>query len=128
MIYAKYKPFLTINGVQLPLPSKGLTEDGEQLVDSARNALGQVVAQKINRRLSKINNLKWAYLTAEEWRAIRTEIEKFEGTLSYYDSLQGRITRKVYWGNSSAEINTIDEYGNVTSYINCTCNLIDMGY
>lgn len=129
MSYAKFSNFISINGVQLPNPSYGLTIDGEQLVDSARNALGQVVAQKINRRLVKLNNLKWNYLTADEWQTILTEIEKFQGTLTYYDPLTGsKITREVYWGNSSAQPNTIDASGNITSFINCSCNLIDMGY
>lgn len=122
--------FLKINGVELPYPAYGLTGTRTQFVDSGRNALGQTVAQKIGRRQFKYENLKWSHLTAAEWSAILQEIEKFEGELTYWDALyQSFITRRVYWGDASEEVWKIDpDTGEVLEYINCTCNLIDMGY
>lgn len=122
--------FIKINGVVLPYPSRGLTVQRQQLVDSARNAQGQVVAQKINRRINKINNLEWKHLTASEWRAIQVEIEKFEGTLEYWDNLSGSFKSiRVYWGDEESEIWKINpSTGEVLEYVNCKCNIIDMGY
>lgn len=122
--------FLEINGIELPYPSYGLTVKRSQFVDSARNANGEVVAQKINRRILKFDSLEWKHLTASEWRTILVEIEKFEGTLRYFDNLTGTfLTRRVYWGDASEEIFKIDVgTGEVTEYINCSANLIDMGY
>lgn len=122
--------FIKINGVVLPYPAYGLTQPRQQFVDNARNALGQMVGQKINRRIIKFDNLVWKHLTASEWRAIQTEIEKFEGTLEYWDNLSGTFkTIRVYWGDEEAEIFKIDpSTGEVLEYINCKCNLIDMGY
>ncbi len=119
-----------INGIDLPYPSRGLVVQRVQTVDSARNANAQVVAQKINRRLLKFDNLRWAHLTASEWRSILTEIEKFDGTLTFFDNLTGTIvSRKVYWGDASEEPFKINpDTGEVTEYINCKCNIIDCGY
>ena len=122
--------FIKINGITLPYPARGLQIQRQQFVDSARNGLGQVVAQKVNRRIDKLNQLEWKHLTASEWRAIQKEIEKFEGTLEYWDNLSGSfITRKVYWGDETADIWKINPAtGEVLEYANCKCSLIDMGY
>lgn len=122
--------FFSINGVELPPPAYGLKIQRSQLVDSGRNALGQVVAQKINRRQTKFDSLTWPHLTASEWSAILQEIEKFEGTLKFWDALsQNFITRKVYWGDATEEIFKIDPAsGKVLEYINCSCNIVDMGF
>lgn len=122
--------FIKINGIVLPYPATGLTMQRQQFVDSARNAQGQLIAQKINRRIVKFDSLVWKHLTASEWRAILIEIEKFEGQLEFWDNLTGSfITRKVYWGDASEEIWKINsETGEVLEYVNCKCNIIDMGY
>ena len=122
--------FIKINGVILPYPSRGLTNQRQQFVDSGRNALGQVVAQKIGRRINKIDKLEWKYLTASEWRAIQVEIDKFDGQLEFWDNVNNQFSIiDVYWGDESATPFKIDETtGEVLSYINCKCNIIDMGY
>lgn len=122
--------FFSINGVELPYPAVGLIFERQQLVDSKRNALGQVVAQKINRRQMKFSSLEWKHLTAAEWRRIQHEIDKFEGTLRYWDNPSGGfINRKVYWGDESAEVWKINPTtGEILEFANCKCNLVDMGY
>ena len=122
--------FIKINGVVLPYPATGIVVQRSQFVDSTRNALGQVIAQKINRRIIKFDSLEWKHLTASEWRSILIEIEKFEGRLEYWDNLSGTFKSiKVYWGDASEEVFKIDpDTGEVLEYINCKCNIIDMGY
>lgn len=121
--------FIWINGVQLPAPDKGLKIQRQQLVDSGRNAKGQVVAQKINRRLLKVDSLQWSYLTATQWGAILQQIEKFEGTVKVWDARTGGfLDFKIYWGNAEEEPFEVDDDGRVLSYINCKCNIVDMGY
>ena len=120
-----------INGIKLPYSDRGLKILRSQLVDSGRNALGQVVAQKIGgRRLLKLDSLQWSYLTASEWSTILTEIEKFEGTVKFWDARTNDwFEEKVYWGDASEEpfeINTTT--GEILTYRNCKCNIIDMGY
>jgi hypothetical protein len=121
--------FFAINGIELPVPSRGLQFKRTQFVDSARNANGVVVAQKINRRIYKFENLVWKYLDAATWRLILNEIEKFNGELYFFNNLSGQFeTIQVYWGDASEEIHKIDpETGEVLEYLNCTCNIIDIG-
>ena len=120
----------TINGVELPYPAYGLKTQRVQQVDSGRNALGQIVAQKIGRRQIKFDGLVWPHLKAADWSKILKEVEKFEGTLKYWDVLSmSFITRRVYWGDASEEYFKIDpKTGKVLEYINCAVNIIDMGY
>lgn len=121
--------FIWINGVQLPAPDKGLKIQRQQLVDSGRNAKGQVVAQKINRRLLKVDSLQWSYLTATQWGAILQQIEKFEGTVKVWDARTGGfLSFKIYWGNAEEEPFEVDDNGKILSYRNCKCNIVDMGY
>lgn len=122
--------FIKINGIVLPYPSRGLKVQRQQFVDSSRNANGQVVAQKINRRIMKFDALEWKYLTADQWRGILIEIEKFDGILEYWNNLTGQFqTLRVYWGDASEEIHKINPAtGEVLEYVNCKCNIIDMGY
>lgn len=121
--------FIWINGVQLPAPDKGLKIQRQQLVDSGRNAKGQVVAQKINRRLLKVDSLQWSYLTATQWGAILQQIEKFEGTVKVWDARTGGfLDFKIYWGNAEEEPFEVDDNGTILSYRNCKCNIVDMGY
>lgn len=114
----------------LPYPATGLQIQRQQFVDSARNAQGQVVAQKINRRINKIDSLEWKHLTASQWRTIQQHIEAFECEVEFWDNLSGSFqTIRCYWGDESAEVFKIDpSTGEVLEYINCKCNLIDMGY
>lgn len=122
--------FFKINGVTLPYPARGLSVKRQQFVDSARNAKGQVISQPINRRIFKFDSLEWKHLTASQWRAIQREIEKFEGMLEYWDNLSGTFkTRRVYWGDESAEVWKINpNTGEVLEYVDCKCNIVDMGY
>jgi len=122
--------FIKINGINLPVPATGLQVKRTQFVDSARNANGKVIAQKINRRILKLDKIKWSHLTADVWRTILVEIEKFEGELYFWNNLSGSFeTIKVYWGDATEQVHKIDsETGEVLEYVNCTCNIIDMGY
>jgi len=122
--------FFYINGVELPFPARGLIFERQQFVDSKRNALGQVVSQKIGRRQMKFSSLEWKHLTATQWRTIQNEIDKFSGELRYWDNPSGAfITRKVYWGDESAEVYKINPTtGEILEFSNCKCNLVDCGY
>lgn len=118
-----------INGKKMPAPNNTMTIVRQQLVDSARNAKGEVVGTKINRRMLKLDSLEWSFLTAAQWHSILAEIEKFEGTLKFYDELtQTFTTRKVYWGDATEAPLEYDASGKVLRYKSCKCNIIDMGY
>lgn len=122
------KGFIKWNGVYLPFP-KYLTEvKREQLVDAGRNAAGQFVGARINRRQIKIE-LTWKHLSAIEWSNILKFMEDFVGNATFYDPLYNKVvTRKMYWGNATETIFKLaPNKENVAEYIDCTCNLIDCG-
>jgi hypothetical protein len=111
-------------------PARGYLEASEQLVDSARNANGQVVAQKINRRLRKFDSLKWPYLSRAQVNWLKKKVANFTVNLTYYDSEDGGIvTRKFYFGDMTAEPCDWDRSGEImipTYYTNVSVNIIDM--
>lgn len=157
--YNTHAPLFLINGEKMPYiypndwvvvdgvrytcmanPAPDYQEKSEQLVKSTRNALGQVVAQTVNRRINKFENLKWPYLSREQVTWLKKQIAKFECKLSYFDDEEGIwITRQYYWGDFSAtpcewEMIKLDPfvypffYKRPTRYKDVSVNLIDMGY
>lgn len=123
-------------------PAIGYTEQSQQLVRSTRNAKGQVVSQKINRRINKFENLYWPYMSRKSVQWLKKQIAKFDCELTYWDDENERlITRSFYWGDFEAtpcEWETI-EVGRYqdgrpmymkrpTWYKDVKCNLIDKGY
>lgn len=120
--------FVEFNGKALPNPKYLTTIERQQLVSEARNAKGEFVGSKINRRQIKLN-LTWPHLTANEWGEVLKAIENFVGDVTFYDPLRGRrATYTMYFGNSSETIFKVDNTTNrVLEYIDCQCNLIDTG-
>lgn len=125
-------------------PAIGYNELSEQLVKTSRNAQGQVIAQKVNRRLNKFDNLYWPYMSRVNLHELKQEIKKFICNLSYWDDEEERwVTRKYYWGDFSATpcewemvrlTGERDREGKPVYikrplwYKDVKCNLIDMGY
>lgn len=135
--YDKTNPYWnTVNN-----PAIGYTEKSEQLVRSTRNAKGQVVAEKINRRINKFENLYWPYLSCYDVTWLKKQIAKFHCTIWYWDSeLDKYISRQFYWGDFEAtpcEWETVrvpatgephHYYKKPIWYRDVKCNLIDKGY
>lgn len=122
--------FITINGREFPQPSRGLNLQIATIVDSARNANGVVVGQKVGRDQQKINDLEWAYLPASVWASILQIFDSsFFVTVTYPDMVTGGwTTRKMYPGNREATPLWLNKSSGLpTHYINCKVNLIDVG-
>ena len=102
--------FITINGTKFPQPRRGLELLSATIVDSARNANGVVVGQKVGRDQQKLNNL-------------------FFVTVTYPDMVNNRwTTRKMYPGDRTATPYHLDpNTGLPADYINCKVNIIDCG-
>ena len=119
-------------------PAIGYQEKSEQLVKSTRNALGQVVAQTVNRRLNKFENLYWPYMSRYDIVWLKGEIAKFKCVVGYYDDEEDRfMERYYYWGDFEAtpcewELMWNERrqiyYKRPIWYKDVKCNLIDMGY
>ena len=126
----KKVPFMYINGVALPTPKVGFSYTTSTMVDSGRNAKAQVVGNKIGRDQTKLDNLEWGYLDADTWEAVLKQFAKFKCTVRYYEPALGHwVTRYMYPGDRTYEPYKVDPTtGQPTGYINCKCNLVDMGY
>ena len=114
-------------------PARGYKELSEQIVTTTRNANGQVIAEKRNRRMNKFDSLKWPYLSREQVTWLKQKIANFEVRLTYYDSEAGAVIydRRFYFGDFSAEPVEWDRDGDImipTFYKDVSVNLIDMGY
>lgn len=84
-------------------PAIGYTEQSEQLVRSTRNAKGQVVSQKINRRINKFENLYWPYLSRYDVNWLKKQIAKFNCEVGYWDDETETVKyREFYWGDFEA--------------------------
>lgn len=114
------------NGVEIACPSVQDYE-GQQLVDSERNAKGVVVAQEINRRQVKLT-LEWKVIYPKELQKILQLVETFSGDVTYYDPKEGKfITRKMYWGDYSVSTYWVSENGTPKMFTSLKTSLIDMG-
>ncbi len=117
---------ITFNGTVLPCPSV-IDYEGQQLVDSARNAEGEVVAQPINRRQVKMN-ISWNVSYPDDLKRILDCIEQFAGRVRYYDPKTGGfINREMYWGDYSVSTYWTMQDGKPKMFTGLKTSLIDMG-
>lgn len=124
------QPFIKINNLVCPTPARGLNLMVATLVDSARNASGTVVGQKIGRDQYKIDALVWPVLSAEEWSAILQEFDnEFYAIVTFPDMVHNTWkSLKMYPGDRTAEPYTLDEATGLPDvYRNCKVNIIDVG-
>lgn len=115
--------------IWLPNPDEDSAENQiETLVNSGRNTLGVVTAQKIGRDQEK-TVMTWNYLSKVEWEEmIQFWDNNFFFNFMYYSRLTGdRITRKFYIGDRSDRPYKIDENGFPLAYQDCKANVIDTG-
>lgn len=124
-----YDCFIKVNGHAYPYMSRDLTLITSTIVDSARNANGVMVGQKIGRDQAKLDSLVFPWLDAETWSSILKDMENFFVTVEYPDMVNNKwTTRTFYCGDRSAKVWKISsKTGLPTEYINCKCNLIDVG-
>lgn len=118
-----------IAGRDIPNPDQdSFKQSVMTLVNSGRNADGQVIGQKIGRDQSKIE-LSWAWLTSDEWSEILKIFEtSFFNTVSYTDMVTNQtITREMYVGDRSATPFCNNGSNQPTHYRDCKLNLIDTG-
>lgn len=127
------KPVWLWNGRSVPVPNSGLKFLTSQLVTDERNANGQVIADTINRRQVKMDSVVWNYLSAEDWEWILEQMKAFKVNVTYYEPMERKIINRLfYFGDSSAKPFEWDSVNcsvaKPLSYVECSVNLIDMGY
>ena len=126
---AEYDCFIKVNGKPFPYMSYDLTLMTATMVDSARNANGVMVGQKVGRDVAKLDSLVGPHLTAEQWSEILQEMENFFVEVEYPDMVTNSWqTRTFYCGDRTAKVYKLDpDTGLPSEYLECKCNLIDTG-
>ena len=115
--------------IKIPNPDVGSAEGLiSTLVNSGRNALGVVTAQKIGRDNNK-TSMAWNYLEKDEWeRMVRFWDQNFFFNFTYYSDVAGKmITRKFYISDRVRKPFAIDDQGIPTAYRDCSAKFVDCG-
>lgn len=120
--------FLEVNGIEIPCPSTGLEIILSDAVNSGRNAQNEVIGEKVGRTVIKYNNLRWAWLTADEWSLICGLFSNFFVTAKIWSPVDNKfINVKMYPGDRTGEIYWLDNKGKPKNFVNCKVNIIDCG-
>ena len=121
--------FLEINGVEVPCPSTGLEIILSDAVNSGRNANAEVIAEKVGKTNIKYNNLRWAWLTKDEWSLICSLFSNFFVVAKVFNpATNSFVNIKMYPGDRTAEVYWTETDG-VTpkNFKDCKVNIIDCG-
>lgn len=121
--------FLEVNGIELPCPSTGLEIILSDAVNSGRNANAEVIAEKVGKTNLKYNNLRWAWLTRDEWSLICSVFENFFVVAKVWNPLKNDFESiKMYPGDRTAEVYWLEEDGlTPKNFKDCKVNIIDCG-
>lgn len=121
--------FLTVNGVEFPVPKIGFQYVISTTVDNARNTNNEVIGQRVGRDLIKLDQMEWASLPAEKWQRMLAAVEDFFVPVTFEDYRTGEpITIIMYPGDRTATPMFVDpETHKVVKYESCKFNLIDAG-
>lgn len=121
--------FLEVNGIELPCPSTGLEIVLSDAVNSGRNAKAEVIAEKVGKTNIKYNDLRWAWLTRDEWHLITSLFSNFFVMAKVWNPAKNDFEIiKMYPGDRTAEVYWLEEDG-VTpkNFKDCKVNIIDCG-
>lgn len=121
--------FLEVNGIELPCPSTGLEIILSDAVNSGRNANAEVIAEKVGKTNIKYNNLRWAWLTRDEWFQIVSIFSNFFVMAKVWNPAKnGFETIKMYPGDRTAQVYWLEEDGETPkNFRDCKVNIIDCG-
>jgi hypothetical protein len=119
---------ININGVDVPSPTRGLTEILTTAVNNGRNMNAEMIGERVGRDQYKIDNLEWRGLWRDEWAQILQLTEDFFFIATIPDMRSGGwITLKMYRGDATAQPYWLEDDGNFKWYESCKMNIIDCG-
>ena len=119
---------ISVNGIWLPSPVRGLEVIVSSAVDNGRNSLGELIGERVGRDNYKINNLEWRGLTRAEWSGILELISGFTFMCKFPDPVYGGwVVVGMYCGDRSAQPYWLEGDGNFRWYESCKVNFIDRG-
>lgn len=118
---------VTVAGRELPEPSE-YSASTSTLVDSARNVSGYVIGAVIRSDVAKVE-LKWRYLTVEQWANILSLFtDSFFNTVEFFNQSTGAYTtRQMYVGDRNAAMwRRHPSTGEVMGWLDCSLSLVEV--
>lgn len=118
---------VTVNGYEFPEPSS-YTANTSTLVDSARNVNGVMIGAVVRSNVAKIE-LKWRYLTVEQWANITQPFDaNFISSVRFFNQTTGNYTtREMYVGDRSASMwRRHPSTGEVMGWLDCSLSLVEV--
>jgi hypothetical protein len=118
---------VTVAGVALPEPSE-YSASTSTLVDSARNVQGKVIGSVIRSDVAKIE-LKWRYLTAQQWASILSLFTtNFYNNVTFFNQATADYTtRQMYVGDRKAGVwRRHPETGAIMGFVDCSLSLVEV--
>jgi hypothetical protein len=118
---------VTVAGVALPEPSE-YSANTSTLVDSGRNVQGVVIGSVIRNDVAKVE-LKWRYLTAQQWANILSLFtNSFYNSVTFFNQATASYTtRQMYVGDRKAGMwRRHPETGEVMGFTDCSLSLVEV--
>lgn len=118
---------VTIAGYELPEPSE-YKANTATLVDSARNVQGYVIGSVVRNDVAKVE-LKWRYLTAQQWANILGLFTRsFYNQVTFYNQATAQYTtRQMYVSDRNAGMwRRHPETGEVMGWTECSLSLVEV--
>ncbi len=125
------RALVKVGDYELPEPS-AYSGNTSTLVDSARNALGQMIGSVIRDNVAKVE-ISWRYLTVEQWARILKCFRlssggNFVNLVTFFDqSAGGWVTRRMYISDRKAGMWRRDpNTGDVLGWTDCSLSLVEV--
>lgn len=118
---------VTVAGVELPEPSF-YSGNTSTIVDSARNVSGYVIGSVVRHDVAKVE-LKWRYLTAQQWANILSLFTyNFYNTVEFFNQATASYeTRQMYVGDRKAGMwRRHPDTGEVMGWTDCSLSLVEV--
>lgn len=118
---------VTVAGYELPEPSE-YSGNTSTIVDSARNVSGYVIGSVVRHDVAKVE-LKWRYLTAQQWAGILSLFtNNFYNSVTFFNQATADYTtRNMYVGDRKAGMWRRDPLtGQVLGWTECSLNLVEV--
>lgn len=118
---------VTIAGYELPEPSE-YKANTATLVDSARNVQGYVIGSVVRNDVAKVE-LKWRYLTAQQWANILGLFTRsFYNQVTFYNQATAQYTtRQMYVSDRNAGMwRRHPETKEVMGWTECSLSLVEV--
>lgn len=118
---------VTIAGVALPEPSE-YSGNTSTIVDSGRNVQGVVIGSVVRHDVAKVE-LKWRYLTAQQWASVLSLFTaNFYNEVTFFNQATADYTtRQMYVSDRSAGMwRRHPSTGAVMGWTNCSLSLVEV--